>query len=560
MAFLKRSGLSGIQYDEYLSKFKSAVNFAKELTKVGITPDKESILNLKKNLSPKNLLRNLKKSYLGNFSITFDENRKTFIKNNQRCTDEMPDFSSLPKASRPSYFAGNIIYDALSRRLGRIVPKTNGTAILTVGGIEKTIKWKADCYSQNILAQLSNVFSTCWLCPLYDYFFKAISHLSYSVWKTVRKPMVAIIAVIFLLWFVIKILRMFFGFEEEGIKASFFTKDLLKKLAMLSITALILGAPETGYSIVREFIDLVLTPISELSIYLSKKFLVGKECSYIPMSFDSSKTMFSPEIKNSILCLLEQLLDVFVDYVLLSIVVILKSFGILIDVIIGMAKTVVSTAITAPLGGLGKILSFKTSLAHLKPLWGFIITFLLGMGLFVSFVMQMFKTLFYLVDPIFKMGMIFLWLPFTFLNWIVKIEGIKNISFTEHFKTLITGFVIMIFTALIVSLCGTILLALMSSIDSYEAFQQAVTTKNFADMWTTVDVGETTILRLIAGIIIVHILMKKIPDYAQKFTNINADTKVWNEMKDTFNTAYGKGKTRLYNMKKNFNFFEKMRK
>ncbi|MHA1540911.1 MAG: hypothetical protein ACTSXL_04600 [Alphaproteobacteria bacterium] len=558
LAFLKRSGISGITYDDYLKKFKTSLDIAKQLAKKGITPDRQLLVDLK-NFDLKKTFQKLKKKILGNYSITFDNVKNTFVQKNKQCTDNMPDFSNLPDTAKPSYFSGNTIYDMLGRVIGNIVPSQNGKAMLKVGNIKQEIKWKTECYSQNIIKQFSNILASCWLCPLYDLFFKAMSTLSYQVWHKIRKPMVGLLAIIFLIWFTIKIIKMFWGIEE--FKTKFFTTELLKKLGALAIAGFVLGTEETGYDIVKDFVTLVLTPLSEIAVYISKKFLTGTQCNYIPMAIKTSESMFSPEIKNNIICLLEQLLNYFIDYVLLSLILLMKSLWMLVDVLWEAIK-VVGTKLLGGIGvAIGAVVAPKTTFGinFLKSLWSFLLTFILGLGLLVSFVFQMFKTLFYLVDPILKMGIVFLWLPFTFLNWIVDLK-IQNTSFKAHFKTLIEGLVVMVFTALIVSLCGTILLALMSTADSYSNFKEAITNRNFVDMWKTIKIEDTIILRLITGIIIVHTMMKKIGEYAKMFMDVKPSSEMGKELKDEVNKAFLKEKKRFNSFKGNFNFFKKMKK
>ncbi len=540
LAFLKRSGVSGITYEDYLKKFKTSLSIAGQLAKKGITPDRQLLVNLK-NFDLNKSFQDLQKTILKNNSVTYDKAKKTFVKDNKQCTNDLPDFSSLPISARPSYFSGNMIYDVVGRKIGSIIPSQKGKAILNIGNIKKEIKWKSECYSsQTVIKQVSNIITSCLLCPMYDLFFKSMSILSYQVWHKVRKPMVGLLAVIFLIWFTIKIIKMFWGTEEFQIK--FFTTDLLKKLGMLAIAGFVLGTEETGYDIVKDFVTLVLTPLSEVAYIISKEFLQGTQCNYKPMAIETHESMFSPEIKNNIICLLEQLLSYFIDYIILSLILLMKSFGILADIVWSAIQTIWS----------------KSGFSLLKPFLSFFLTFILGIGLLYSFVTQMFKILFYLVDPIIKMGIMFLWLPFTFLNWIVDLK-IKKSEFSEHFKTLIEGLVIMVFASLIVSLCGAILLALMASVDSYSNFKAAVADRNFIDMWKTIKIEDTIILRLITGIIIVHTMMKKIGEYAKMFMGVETSTKMGEELKAEANETFLKEKERFSSIKGNLNFFKKMR-
>ncbi|MBN1784010.1 MAG: hypothetical protein JW812_03520 [Alphaproteobacteria bacterium] len=556
VAFLKRAGLSGFSYNDYLDKFKITHDKAQELSRYGFTPDRDYFLRFLERYSAGSLFQKLKEAHADSFTTLFNTSRNTFVNNGQVCSADLPDFSALPAMAQPAYFIGNTIYDTLSRKLGSVLPSQDGKSTLKVGAIEKEITWHESCYSQDSFTQISATLTSCWLCPLYDYFFKAVSDVTYVVWHKVRKPMISLIAIIFLLWFMIKLIKMFMGQGEE-LTMSFFTKEIPKKLGMIAIAAFILGTSETGYDLVQDFVNMVLTPLSELSVYISKQFLNAGECSYTPLSFTTTKTMFNPEIKNNILCLVEQLLGVFMDYILLASALLLKSFSFLLDALLNLGLFVVKNIIP-PLGA--AVSDASPSIDFLKSLAAFFFTTVLAWVFIFSFLRYMFQTLFYMIDPIFNMGMMFLWLPFTFLTWIIPDLSIDASNFKAQFKMLFKGFLLMIFTALIVSICGTILLGLMSSSESYAALQTAIRTNNFSDIWSAIDIDETIILRLIAGLIIIHTMMKKIPEYANTFAYSGQDDKVWNEMKDTFNKNYQKAKKQLLDLKNNISFFKKMKK
>ena len=528
--YLKKKGILDLPFSDYLNRYPDSSKI-QQLRRKGITPDKALIF---KNDSVSKIFRTLKKQFLEFHHITYNPSQQTFFSekgNGKQCSQPLTVLSALKNSLEPSYFSGNYIYNIFQERLGEIKPLENEKAKLILGEYEKEITWDPECYKEETISSFVNVFQTCWLCPVYDFFYQAVAIITYKVWNLLRRPLLLLIVFIFPLLLGFNILKKLIGFEITDKDNNYIKKTLLPMLLKISLITIIVVSAEAGFDIIYEFITLILEPISVFAVELSERFLNKDTCEYIPLSVNTAEFMFSASLKNDLLCVVEHLMSVFVDYLILSGIIIIKSFGI--------------------------IFSWSTLLSVINPLelgkiiLTFLFTFLLGVWLFFSFIREMWKVLFYLIDPIFNMGMVFVYLPFALLRWVfgedIKIQA-KN--FSDLFKTIFNSFVVMVFTSLVVSLCGTILLGIMTSSDKLVQLREAIQLGTVSSMWSTIDVSSTMPLRLVIGILIVQSLIRNIPDYAKKFTGQEIKTEIYDNLKKQFKVAYVDGKKRYKTVSK----------
>ncbi|MBN2676130.1 MAG: hypothetical protein JXR30_02650 [Alphaproteobacteria bacterium] len=517
--YLRKKGFTGISFSEYKKLFPEGADFS-DLIKNGFTPDKASLVTA----GISNLFDSLKKEYQEMHSVVFKNNKfKADNGNGLSCSSaDFSNLSTLPETMRPAYFSGNQIFNAFKEQIGQITPLKDGKALFKMGLTEKEIPWENECYQRDTMASVVNALTSCWLCPVYDFFFKAVSQISYLVWHTMKKPLLILIGILFPLMLLFRILFHFIDFEEEE-KGYIKNKILPRLLAVSAVTLIIL--PDASYDIIAAFIQLILEPIANFMTYLSSTFLPNQTCDYMPLSFDSSEYLFSATIKNDLLCIVEKLLGVFMDYVVISAVVILKSFGILIS---------------------WDTINVFNPIGQAQVLLTFLFTFLLGVGLILSFLKQMFQVLFYMIDPIFNMGMVFLFLPFVLLQWVLGDDlKVTTKTFTQLFQAIINGFFIMAFTSLMVAFSGGILLGLLTSSEHFSALKDALASGNFGDIWSAVDLESAAPLRIIVGIMIVDKLMGNIPNYASDYLGIEISDKVSNTLRTSFNETYVNGRKHL---------------
>ena len=318
--FLRKKGLLDLPYSDYLKKFPNpseAIDFIKKR----ITPDKIDFFDTG---SIPQVLQTLKTALQSFHHISYVPSQQTFLTkkgHGDKCMESIPILNSLPEMLQPSYFSGNFIYNTFKERIGEITPLGDEKALFKMGEFEKEISWNPDCYHEEVVTSIVNVLSTCWLCPIYDFFYQAISVLSYKVWTLFRQPILILIGLLFPLLIGFKLLKKLMGFDVPG--KEFIQDEILPNLLRLSAVVIIILLAEVGYDFIQQFISLILEPISNFSVYISGKFLNKETCEYIPLAVETHEFMFSATLKNDLLCVVEQLLSVFMDYLIISAIILI---------------------------------------------------------------------------------------------------------------------------------------------------------------------------------------------------------------------------------------------
>ena len=379
------------------------------------------------------------------------------------------------------------------------------------------------------MKELANILidngTRCWTCPLFDKLFEIISNTAAALYE----QLTIFGVIIFCILFAVYVINAFWQNMKSDMKDPYFQESvkpvLIKSLFVLSLLGL-------GLTVPRFISKITFEPVAMVTLEYSKAMLPdGYQINddYLPIKLDD-KGFFNPELRDTIIKLLQTNVAHFQVFIKLGIAVIDSAFSI-------------------------------PTIFNLSLLIKRLLVFFVGLFLTYYFVQFFIKYLFCFMDIVVAMAMFAFFFPLSLIFFIFQgasnlPEWMKNLG-----KNLGGGQIKKLITA-IVSVAATILTVIILIIRGYlnghginvDSFQNDV--KSIFDFnLDNPSAIQITFFGMIVLVFVVQYLAKKIPDVTKEIMNtfdVKQETALSDEMgKNTWaltNIVAGQTKTLVQNI------------
>jgi len=276
---------------------------------------------------------------------------------------------------------------------------------------------------------LDQLKDSCWICPIYDSIYHIMAKISFEFYDFIRLPLLHMIALLFVIYWCINILSQLWNgkFTADG----WVTKTLLPRgIALMIATLLLTTSPSDKNHPLRWATEVMFQPVAHLTIGISQTMMqTNKTCTYKGWDIDEEKSLMPQKLKDEIMCMIEQVFTFMMRIILLGWLL----------MVAGLSK-----------------------MSLMGIFGGGIIAYL--------FTKNFFKLSFYLLDPVYEIGMAFILFPLVLARWVLDgFESLTKViddsaklpSFMDLFYRFINACIVLVFTTIVLSFVVAIILNLI---------------------------------------------------------------------------------------------------